>query len=144
MLVDFYQLSAMPLERVLPRICERLLESGERLLIVGSPEQVEQLDALLWAYKPDSFLPHGKASAAAPEGQPILLATEADTRNGARNLALADGRWRDEALRFDRTFYFFDQAGAEEARVVWRKLADNEGLERRYWRQDNGKWVQGP
>jgi DNA polymerase-3 subunit chi len=144
LIVDFYQLSAMPLERVLPRICERLLETGERLLIVAASEQLDRLDALLWTYKPDAFLPHAKASAASPERQPILLAAEADATNGARNIALADGKWHDEALRFDRAFYFFDNAGADEARQAWRQLGGSEGVERRYWRQEKGKWVQGP
>src|SRR5687767_2805955 len=105
MIVDFYQLSASPLERVLPRICERLLESGERLLIVAAAGQLDRLDSLLWAYKAESFLPHAKAGSASPERQPILLAAEPDPVNGARNIALVDGHWRDEALRFDRTFY---------------------------------------
>ena len=144
MVVDFYQLSASPLEKVLPRICERLLETHERLLIVAAPEQIDRLDALLWVYKPDSFLPHGKADAEAPDHQPILLAQKAEPLNGARNIALADGRWREEALEFQRTFYFFDMEGVEEARGVWRSLGDRQGLERRFWRQEKGKWVQGP
>ena len=35
MLVDFYHLTASPIERVLPRICEKVLADGERLLIVA-------------------------------------------------------------------------------------------------------------
>jgi len=144
MLVDFYHLSASPLERVLPRICERLLEAGERLLIVADADQLDQLDAQLWTQGGDSFMPHGLASASSPERQPILLAVEANPLNGAGNIALADGRWRDEALGFARTFYFFGGETVEEARRIWRSLADREGLERRYWRQENGKWIQGP
>ena len=144
MIVDFYQLSATPLERVLPRICERLLETGERLLIVAAPEQLDRLDQLLWTYKADSFLPHAKADSDAPERQPILLAADANAANEARNIALADGQWREEALQFDRTFYFFDKEGAEAARQAWRQLGGRDGVERRYWRQENGKWVQGP
>jgi DNA polymerase-3 subunit chi len=144
LVVDFYQLSATPLERVLPRICERLLESGERLLIVAGTEQLDRLDQLLWTYKKESFLPHGQAKGIAPERQPILLAIEPHPVNEARNIALADGHWREEALGYERTFYFFDQEGVEEARQVWRQLGDRDGLERRYWRQDNGKWLQGP
>ena len=107
-------------------------------------EQLDRLDQLLWTYKADSFLPHAKGSAASPENQPILLAADPNAPNGAHNVALADGKWREESLQFDRTFYFFDTGGVEEARQVWRQLAGKEGLERRYWRQENGKWVQGP
>jgi len=144
MVVDFYQLSVSPIERVLPRICERLMKSGERLLIVAGAEQLGQLDALLWSYKPDSFLPHGTTGDPTPERQPILLGDTVEPVNSARNIALADGHWREDALRFERTFYFFDQQGVSEARDVWRGLNGREDVERRYWRQDNGKWVQGP
>lgn len=144
MIVDFYQLSATPLERVLPRICERLLETGERLLIVAGSDQLGRLDQLLWTYKREAFLPHAQAADAAPERQPILLTADPDPINDARNIALADGRWREEALQFDRAFYFFDAQGVEEARGVWRQLGGKDGVERRYWRQQNGKWVQGP
>lgn len=144
MIVDFYQLSATPLERVLPRICERLLESGEKLLIVAKPDQLPRLDQLLWTYKKDSFLPHAQASGPNAEHQPILLSDKPEAPNEARNIALAGGQWHEEALEFDRTFYFFDQEGVADARQLWLQLGNRQALERRYWRQDQGKWVQGP
>ena len=55
------------------------------------------------------------------------------------------GAWRDEALGFARTFYFFDNASLDTARGSWRALKDRPEVERRYWKQDErGKWVQGP
>ena len=144
MLVDFYHLLSSPIERVLPRICERLLEGGERLLIVGDEALLGQLDEQLWTYSADSFLPHGRADRAGPEHQLILLSTTVAAANAAKNIALADGRWRDEALGFERAFYFFDTAHLDEARTAWRALKDGPA-ERRYWKQDErGKWVQGP
>ena len=38
MQVDFYNLADLPVDRVLPRICERLLEQGQRLLVVADTE----------------------------------------------------------------------------------------------------------
>jgi DNA polymerase III subunit chi len=145
MLVDFYHLAATPLERVLPRICERLLEGGERLLIVADQPLLDRIDAQLWTYSRDSFLPHAKADGAAAGEQPILLSQAADAANGAANVALADGIWRDEALTFARAFYFFDNSHLDTARGSWRTLKEREAIERRYWKQDDrGKWVQGP
>ena len=142
MKVDFYHLTQSPLERVLPSICEKLLANGERLLIVGGEYQVRRLDEQLWTYASDSFLPHGREGA---ETQPILLSTEPNPANGATNIALADGQWRDEALGFDRAFYFFDNEGRDSAREAWRALKDRPEVEPRYWKQDErGKWVQGP
>jgi len=145
MLVDFYHLAASPIERVLPRICERLLAERERLLIVAEPVLLGQLDARLWSYAPDAFLPHGRSDRPAPEAQPILLSSDTAPLNGAANIALADGIWRDAALAFARIFYFFDNSHIDSARGTWRALKDNQDAECRYWKQDsNGKWVQGP
>lgn len=142
MIVDFYHLSASPLERVLPAICERVLASGERLLVVAEEGLIPSIDEQLWAYAKDSFLPHGIA---APDRQPILLSSEPVAANGATHIALADGAWREEALGFVRTFYVFDGNRLDEARAVWRTLAANEEAEPRYWKQgEKGKWVQGP
>ena len=142
MIVDFYHLSASPLERVLPAICERVLASGERLLVVAEEDMLPSLDEQLWAYAKTAFLPHGTENV---ETQPILLSSQPVAANGATHIALADGRWRDEALGFARTFYFFDGDRLDEARGVWRALKGNAEAEPRYWKQDErGKWVQGP
>jgi DNA polymerase-3 subunit chi len=144
MLVDFYHLATTPLERVLPSICEKVLAGGERLLVVAEPDLLGQLDTLLWSYAPGSFLPHGRAGGPAPADQPVLLSETAEPLNGATHIALADGRWRDEALTFARAFYFFDSGQLDAARASWRALKDRPEVERRYWKQDGGKWVQGP
>jgi DNA polymerase-3 subunit chi len=145
MQVDFYHLTASPLERVLPQICEKLLSAGERLLVVAAEPLLAQLDAGLWSHARDSFLPHGRSDDPSPETQPILLSPTADPLNGAANIALADGQWRDEARHFKRTFYLFDAAHLDEARANWRTLKADAGIELRYWKQDErGKWVQGP
>ena len=145
MRIDFYHLTAKPLEQVLPSICEKLLAGGERLLVVAGERQAESLDRLLWTYAPESFLPHGRVGAAHEAEQPILVGSEAAAANGARNIALADGEWRDAALAFDRIFYFFDGAAIDGARAAWKSLKDREGAERHYWKQDeSGRWVEGP
>ena len=145
MLVDFYHLASSPLERVLPQICEKVLGSGERLLIVAQGALLQQLDTQLWSYAREAFLPHGLSDGQAPEAQPVLISPLAEPQNGATNIALADGRWREEALGFQRTFYFFDNSHLDEARGTWRALQANPEAQCRYWKQDQrGKWVQGP
>ena len=75
--------------------------------------------------------------------QPILLSTSEDAPNLARNVLIADGQWREAALGFDRAFYLFDAATLEGARLTWKLLAGRDGIERRYWAQDDrGKWVE--
>jgi DNA polymerase III subunit chi len=144
MQVDFYHLTLQPLDRVLPRIAERVAEGGGRLLIVAErAEQRGEIDRLLWTYAPENFLPHAQADGADAAAQPILISQNPEPANAARNIALADGVWREEALGFDRAFHFFDEDRIQEARAAWRTLADREGVERRYWKQnDAGRWEQ--
>lgn len=145
MLVDFYHLAHSPVERVLPRICERLVEEGKRLLVVAEEPLLRQLDEQLWTHSPTSFLPHGRSGSARAEAQPILLSDALEPVNGAENVALADGVWREEALGFQRVFFLFGNSHLDTARGAWRSLKGGAEAEPRYWKQDGaGKWVQGP
>ena len=144
MQVDFYHLVASPLERVLPKIAERVVEGGARLVVVATSEaQRAGIDRLLWSYAPESFLPHAQAGGEGDADQPVLISAEVAAPNGARNVALVDGVWRDAALDFDRAFHLFDGDSVAAARVAWKALADRDGVERRYWKQgEGGGWEQ--
>jgi DNA polymerase-3 subunit chi len=142
--VDFYHLTATPLDRALPQIAEKVVASGGRLLIVAADAaQRTALDRLLWSYTPESFLPHAERGSGTDPDQPILIAADVDAANAARNIALVDGVWRDDALDFDRAFHFFDDDAIREARLAWKALADRDDVQRRYWKQnDAGRWEQ--
>jgi DNA polymerase-3 subunit chi len=145
MQVDFYHLTLQPLDRVLPRIAERVVGGGGRLLVVAeSGDQRAALDRLLWTYAPESFLAHAQVAGDDSDApQPILISAEPNPSNQARNVALADGVWRDAALGFERAFHFFDDERIVEARAAWRALGDRDGVDRRYWKQnDEGRWEQ--
>jgi DNA polymerase-3 subunit chi len=145
MQVDFYQLTRDPVEQALPGIARRVLENGGRLLVVSEDTaQLERISRGLWDAGPDTYLAHDRAEAPMPEAQPILLAGQCEAANGARMIVLADGLWRDEALQFERAFYFFDDAAIDGARVSWRTLSKADGVTPRFWKQDGGKWRQGP
>ena len=142
MQVDFYQLGGVPPEQVIASIAEKLLAADSRLLIVAAEEGLlVRLDRMLWDQGKSSFLPHALAGGADDARQPILLSTSPDAPNRARNMLIADGEWRDAALAYDRAFYLFDSATLEGARLAWKLLAGREGVERRYWAQEGGKWV---
>lgn len=144
MQVDFYHLTRAPLERVLPQIAEKVLAGGGRLLIVSDDAgQRTRLDQLLWSHAPESFLPHAQAGGEEDAAQPVLIGAAVEAANGACNIALADGIWREEALGFDRAFHFFDEERIAEARAAWRGLGDRPDVERRYWKQNEaGRWEQ--
>src|SRR5829696_3943188 len=142
MLVDFYQLGTSSPEQVIASIAGKLMGEDSRLLIVAEDDGLlARLDRMLWDQGPASFLPHGIAGGADDARQPILLSTSPDAPNQARNMLIADGEWRDAALSYDRSFYLFDTGTLEGARLAWKLLAGREGVERRYWAQTDGKWV---
>jgi DNA polymerase III subunit chi len=145
MQVDFYQLSRDPVDRVLPAIAAKVLANGGRLLVVAAEmDQREAISQGLWSTDPASFLAHDFVGVRNDAIQPILLSGECKSTNDARFIALADGAWRDEALTFDRVFYFFDHLTIDGARQSWRALRDKPDVEPRFWRQEGGKWMQGP
>lgn len=144
MRVDFYHLTRDPAEAVLPALARNTLKAGERMVIVSSDAAHRgRISEALWTSHPESFLAHGEAVGEHDVRQPILLSGTAQAANGAGFLALADGEWR-EAEGFGRVFLLFDAARIDAARACWRELGTREAVERRYWKQDGGKWVEGP
>ena len=143
MRVDFYQLGSDGPGGVIGSIATKLLGDAQRLLLVADDGALlARIDRLLWDEGPSSFLPHGLAGGADDARQPILLSTTTDAPNLARNILIADGQWRDAALHFDRAFYLFDEATLEGARLAWKLLAGRDDVERHYWANAGGKWVE--
>jgi DNA polymerase III subunit chi len=136
---DFYHLTQVPLERALPSIAERVLAAGERLAVVADDDiLLARLDEWLWTYRADSFLPHVLNG-----DQPILLCSPDAADAAYGNIALVDGIWRETALDFSRAFYFFDADSVQGAREAWKSLAERDGVERHYWKQDEGgRWQE--
>ncbi len=97
------------LDQVLPNLLERTLQRGWRAVVqVGTPERVEALDALLWTYADDSFLPHGSAKDGHPARQPIYLTNGDDNPNGAAVRFLVDGAVAAAFSGYARLVYIFD------------------------------------
>ena len=106
----FYHLQRQPLERVLPALLEKSLERGWRVVVqAASEERVEALDAHLWTYRDDSFLPHGTWREAEAREQPILLTVDDDNPNGAAVRFLVDGApMPADAAAYERIVLMFD------------------------------------
>ena len=143
MRVDFYQLGGARPEAVIATIAAKVVEGGGRLLVVADDESfLARLDRQLWDQDEGGFLPHGLAGGTDDARQPVLLSTSEDAPNLARNLLIADGQWREAALSFDRAFFLFGADALEDARLAWKLLSGRDGVERRYWAQDDGKWTE--
>jgi DNA polymerase-3 subunit chi len=141
--VDFYQLGGAQPDGIIATIAGRLLDEGQRLLIVAADDgDLARLDRQLWDQGAASFLPHGLAGGSDDQSQPILLSTGTDAPNLARNMLIADGEWREAALGYDRAFYLFDAGTLDGARLAWKLLAGREGVERNYWALEDGRWTR--
>ncbi len=145
--VLFYHLTGSTLEQTLPELLERSLARDWRAVVrCGSAERVADLDARLWTFRGDSFLPHGVAGTGNEAAQPVYLTAGGEVPNGADILFLVDGARvnAEEAGRFQRVCLIFN--GHEEdavavAREDW-KAVTGAGLVAKYWAQDGGRWVQ--
>ncbi len=141
----FYHLDRRPVEAVLPQLLEKSLARGWRVVVQSSSEErVEALDAHLWAYRDDSFLPHGTFRESLAGEQPVLLTVHDDNPNRATVRFLIDRAAPPaDAQAYERLVVLFDGADEEalaEARDLWRaKKAD--GFEVTYWQCDeSGRW----
>jgi DNA polymerase III subunit chi len=141
----FYHLQGRPLEAVLPTLLEKSLERGWKVAVqAGSEERVEALDALLWTYRDDSFLPHGSARERDAAEQPIVLTAGADRLNGAQVRFLIDGAdLPADADTYERLVLMVDGGDPDAlaaAREQW-KDAKARGFDVTYWQQDGqGRW----
>lgn len=141
--VLFYHLENQPLERVIPVLLEKTLERGWRAVVeTGSEERAVAIDNLLWTYREDSFLAHGRAGEATDPLQPVLITTDSGNANGANVRFFVDRAVPRSAEGYERIVYLFsghDPDAVAEARTAWTVLREGNAVT--YWQQDaNGKW----
>jgi DNA polymerase-3 subunit chi len=141
----FYHLERRSLEAVLPQLLEKSLARGWRVVVQSSSEErVEALDAHLWTYRDDSFLPHGTFRESLVSDQPVLLTVSDDNPNRASVRFLIDrAQPPADANSYERIVVLFDGKDEEaraEARELWR-AKKAEGFDVTYWQCDeNGRW----
>lgn len=141
--VSFYQLSRDAVERVVPLLAAKVLEGGERLLVVsGNAAQRAELSEALWA-REGAFLANGEASAPHAERQPVLLVETCEAANGARTAILADGEWREEAAGLDRAMLLFGPEHTAAARELWAELSGAGHAPRIFKQERDGRWHEG-
>jgi DNA polymerase III subunit chi len=143
--VGFYHLQTTPLERALPKLVERGLAGGFRVLVVaGSAERVAHLDAVLWTYDDASFLPHGSSRDGQAERQPVLLSESEENANAADMLVLTDGAASSRLADYRRCLDLFDgndEAAVAAARERWQ-AAKAAGHTLTYWQQTATGWAK--
>jgi DNA polymerase-3 subunit chi len=145
--VLFYHLQGQKLEGVLPALLEKSLERGWRVVVQGaSEERIEALDAHLWTYRDDGFLPHGTWREQDSAAQPVLLTLTDSNPNAANVRFLVEGApLPADAEAYQRIVLLFDgddEEAVAAARAHWSN-AKAKGFEATYWQpDDSGRWVK--
>ena len=143
----FYHLQGQKLEGVLPPLLEKSIERGWTVIVQGaSEERIEALDAHLWTYRDDGFLPHGTWRERDAALQPVLLTVNEGNPNVATVRFLIDGApMPADAAAYQRIVLVFngeDEDAVAAARSVWSD-AKAKGFEATYWQPDEqGRWAK--
>lgn len=142
--VLFYHLQRGSLEQTLPSLLERCVERGWRTVVqLGSEERCRALDAHLWTYRDESFLPHGTAADGHAELQPVWLTAGDENPNRATVRFFADGAEPEAVDDYERVVLVFDgndPEAVDSARGAWKRLSGG-GHATTYWQQDEtGRW----
>lgn len=143
----FYHLQGQKLEGVLTPLLEKSLARGWKAIVQGaSEERIEALDAHLWTYRDDGFLPHGTWREQDAAAQPVLLTVNDGNPNTANVRFLIDGApVPADAETYERIVLVFDgddEAAVAAARGAWSE-AKAKGLAATYWQPDGqGRWVK--
>lgn len=142
--VLFYHLDRQPLDRVLPGLLEKCLERGWRSVVqLGSEERIEAIDAHLWTYRDEGFLPHGTSKDGHAAMQPVWLTAGDDNPNEATVRFVADGAGLPDPAGYQRVVMLFDgndNDAVDRARAAWKEVKAA-GHDTTYWQQsEQGRW----
>ena len=142
--IRFYHMTRSTLERVLPELLEKTLQKGWRAVVcTQNSAEIEALGAQLWAYKPESFLPHGSAKEGREADMPIWLTTKQENPNGAQVLFVVDGRTAEPMDGIQLVCDLFD-GGDEEAEAAARArwaVYKKQKHTLAYWKQTESGWT---
>ena len=128
-------------------LIEKLFKEKSSILVrCNDQESVDVIDAFLWAYKEDEFIPHSivtkekKASI-----YPILITTDInedydhDVLLALSGVLIKEKEWRN----FSKAYYFFDDQENKEkenAREMWKSFSAL-NIACKYWVNKANKWV---
>jgi DNA polymerase-3 subunit chi len=156
--VSFYQLMFSPLEKVLPRIVDKIYSSGLRACIwVKDDERLAKLNTTLWTYSTLAFLPHGcKLDAEDTKNQqPIWLSTTLENPNKSSVCVVTHEQIPGDfqSLNFDRIVDIFDGTMMEDEHdpsagktsfAERLRYYQNQNAEITQWQQTNDGWQKQP
>jgi DNA polymerase-3 subunit chi len=148
MQVTFYELITTSLEKTLPKILEKVYESGLKAVVrAESLERLKSIDSSMWTYTTLGFLPHG--SDETPKEfqahQPIWLTTGIDNPINASVLVITN-QDSSNTENYERVLDVYD-GNDEKAILLAKERADHYkslDFEVITWKQNlKGAWEKG-
>jgi DNA polymerase-3 subunit chi len=139
----FYHLEGSTIENVLPELLEKTLAKGWRALVKLPEDMLAEMDDLLWTFRDESFLPHGRDDEPMADWQPILLSAETESAKGFDAVFLIGGADISEMEGVQRAMVMINgrsQSDVTRERGRWKALKDA-GADLSYYQQNSrGSW----
>lgn len=148
MQVTFYELIVTSLEKTLPRILEKVYESGLKAVVrIENTERLKTIDSSMWTYTTMGFLPHGTSADPVEflQYQPIWLTTNDDNPINATVLAVTNQAYVANA-DYDRVLDIYDGNDPQNVNNAIERMGKyrhnkNEVV---WWKQNlKGSWEKG-
>jgi DNA polymerase-3 subunit chi len=144
--VRFYHLQKQTLDQALPLILEKAVKTEKNVVVrLIDAKEATRINAHLWSYKVDSFMPHGCKKEGNAEKQPIWLTDQDENPNNANILILTGGMQSERMTDYDLCCEMLDGRSNEQvtsARARWKTYKEK-GYTITYWMQsDAGGWEQ--
>ncbi len=144
--IRFYHLESQNLDTALPALVSKALSKGHRIVIKAPDNaEVERLNTHLWAFDPNSFLPHGSKKDGHNTDQPVWLTDNDETPNNADVLILTHNCEHTDLGKFKLICDMFDgrnNDAVQAARTRWKSYKEAEH-DVTYWQQAaQGGWAE--
>lgn len=142
--VQFYHLRSTSRERAVPKLMEKALGTGSRVVVMANSDAaLKALSEALWVNDPDSFLPHGTAREPFADQQPIILTLADENPNNADILCVLDGVSPESLPRYAKVLDVFDGSddiAVAAARQRWTRYKEAGHTLQYVQQQPGGGW----
>lgn len=139
--IQFYHLLSTSRERAVPKLMEKALTSGAKVVMLASSDSIlKSMSDALWSSDPASFLPHGTARDGNAAAQPIYLTVADENPNCAEILCILDGSSPASLPTYTKVLDVFDGSKEEEIAAARQRWATykKQGFALQYVKQQPG------